>query len=572
MFPVFGVVFNRVVTMSYSSSTESPNYYYLPGDLLAGSPPIRSRAHSVNQESPPGLQRGPLSSQNTIIINEREREDAINSRHIDRDYAPALRKISTPTVTRHMRDLGGGVALPSLLLIQESTSQAWDDEIMVPIDNKPFQLLKERALMVYGAPVKEPETAAARAEYKEVSQYVHQSGDVTQFITRALGAMNTLHPSVSYKLWIELADSCKRCSRQEEASACYFRALYECPTAVHIWLEWSKMEEEAGNIKLALRLLQTAIQCCGFNDGVVLRILRTFEKLGRIKAARAVLGACKDLDVMSDSIAKIMSEGAQLEARQRNYGISHVMMSMLVQQNAIHGTLWLEWTNILHTAGDVVQMFNVTLRGIVAAPKYGPLWLSLLRVIEELCLFSSPTEYEQAMSLCQKAIPLVGTDETEVLLRIPRRHPHRNIWGIQLTNEVCLVACMCTARETSWRSWLEGALVIHRLGGDLLTIQSMLMKSLKSSPWSVVWKVWYCASLMDPDNQLVLLERSLAAAPKKMKCTVMLELSRTMEYRGDVDIAREFLASVRKTHIQEWKVFLESVMMEFRCGNTSVCI
>ena len=44
----------------------------------------------------------------------------------------------------------------------------------------------------------------------------------------------------------------------------------------------------------------------------------------------------------------------------------------------------------------------------------------------------------------------------------------------------------------------------------------------------------------------------------------MLEQSRLHELRGNVEQARRLLKGARKTNKQEWKVFLESVLLELR--------
>ena len=44
----------------------------------------------------------------------------------------------------------------------------------------------------------------------------------------------------------------------------------------------------------------------------------------------------------------------------------------------------------------------------------------------------------------------------------------------------------------------------------------------------------------------------------------MLEQSRLHELRGNVEQARRLLRSARRTNTQEWKVFLESVLLELR--------
>lgn len=46
-----------------------------------------------------------------------------------------------------------------------------------------------------------------------------------------------------------------------------------------------------------------------------------------------------------------------------------------------------------------------------------------------------------------------------------------------------------------------------------------------------------------------------------------MECSRLEELKGNVPLAREILHHARKATAQDWKVFLESVMLELRAGN-----
>ena len=53
-------------------------------------------------------------------------------------------------------------------------------------------------------------------------------------------------------------------------------------------------------------------------------------------------------------------------------------------------------------------------------------------------------------------------------------------------------------------------------------------------------------------------------APSKTRAIVMLEQSRLHELQGNVAAARAQFKTARRTNAQEWKVFLESVLVEVR--------
>ncbi len=52
----------------------------------------------------------------------------------------------------------------------------------------------------------------------------------------------------------------------------------------------------------------------------------------------------------------------------------------------------------------------------------------------------------------------------------------------------------------------------------------------------------------------------------------MLECARLEEYASNLDKARKILAKARKEARFEWRVFLESVLVEMRAGNTAAAI
>lgn len=69
-----------------------------------------------------------------------------------------------------------------------------------------------------------------------------------------------------------------------------------------------------------------------------------------------------------------------------------------------------------------------------------------------------------------------------------------------------------------------------------------------------------------------LLQRALGAAPRKMRAAVLLECSRLEEYSGHTEAARLILRKARKETKHEWRVFLESVLVEIRANNVAEAI
>jgi hypothetical protein len=63
-----------------------------------------------------------------------------------------------------------------------------------------------------------------------------------------------------------------------------------------------------------------------------------------------------------------------------------------------------------------------------------------------------------------------------------------------------------------------------------------------------------------------LLNRALVDVPEKNVAHVLLECSRLEEFQGFYERSRKLLARARRESRQEWKIFLESVLVECRSG------
>lgn len=98
------------------------------------------------------------------------------------------------------------------------------------------------------------------------------------------------------------------------------------------------------------------------------------------------------------------------------------------------------------------------------------------------------------------------------------------------------------------------------------------MKSVEHCPENLLWKVWLGGSRteLNNDNIIVarkLLARALKEVPTKMRAMVLLECSRLEEYAGNVEKARKILSKAKNEAKHEWKVYLESVLLEMRANS-----
>jgi len=124
------------------------------------------------------------------------------------------------------------------------------------------------------------------------------------------------------------------------------------------------------------------------------------------------------------------------------------------------------------------------------------------------------------------------------------------------------------SKDLVWKLWYESAQVEER-NGHLHRSRAAYVKSVATCAVNLRWKVWLggartelCHSQFAVSQAL--LERAFDESPPKTRAIVMLEQSRLHELNGNADLARRLLKSARKKTPQEWKVFLESVLLELR--------
>ena len=90
-------------------------------------------------------------------------------------------------------------------------------------------------------------------------------------------------------------------------------------------------------------------------------------------------------------------------------------------------------------------------------------------------------------------------------------------------------------------------------------------------PVNLRWKVWLAGARTElgagnAQTARALLNRALTEVPDKSRAQVLLECARLEEYTGCADRARAVLRRGIREEGQEWKMFLELVMLEVRGG------
>ena len=337
---------------------------------------------------------------------------------------------------------------------------------------------------------------------------------------------------VHWRVHLEMADLAKREKNFGEARRLYKLATELQPAAAQTWLEHAKMEEERGHFERCQRILTRGLSYCPFHEALMLKAIKHLERMGELFRARLLLGTLVRVPI-SQSWRTVL-EGALLEARAGQVVTARRIFKFLLQQAPWYGPVWHEACRFEQRCNHLQDALRIAELGLGQLPRYGPLWFCALRLYE-------------------------STSPQHDLLRSTRALIERGVKHI--------------SKDLIWKLWFECAQVEER-NGNLERARSAYVRSVACCAVNLRWKVWLggartevCHQRFDVAQEL--LDRAFQESPPKTRALVMLEQSRLHELRGNAHIGRKLLKFARHNNRQEWKVYLESVLLELRSRSTT---
>jgi la-related protein 1 len=292
------------------------------------------------------------------------------------------------------------------------------------------------------------------------------------------------------------------------------------------------MEEERGHFERCQRILTTGLQFCPVHEALMLKAIKHLERMGELPKARSLLGKLARVPISQSW--RTLLEGALLEARASQTATARRIFKFLLQQAPWYGPVWHEACRFEQRCNHLREALRVAEQGLGQLPRYGPLWFCALRLYE-------------------------STSRPPDLVRATRALVDRGVKHI--------------SKDLVWKLWFECAQVEER-NGHLQRARTAYVRSVANCAANLRWKVWLGGARTELchgqfETAHALLERAYAESPPKTRALVMLEQSRLHELCANPEQARKLLKSARKTNRQEWKVYLESVLLELRCQRTS---
>jgi la-related protein 1 len=378
--------------------------------------------------------------------------------------------------------------------------------------------------------------AKERSSFKEAEEFAKQTL-----------VKNTLPEIVQWRVHLELADLAKRSNRIIEARERYRRVCELQPYASQGWLEYSKLEEECGHLNRCARILCSGLEYCEYSESLLTRAIKHAEKMGNLDMARQLLARLKHVGI--EKVWRSVLEGALLEARAGNTLMARRVLKYLMHHVPWYGPLYLEAYRLERDQGRLHEALAIVEKGLTAIPRYGPLWFGAFRLCE-------------ALDISEKNYHLPRT--TAVLLRATEHISRELVWKIhldasQILERAAIQACAAN-NEVS-------------LNNELKLCRQRFAMTAASCPPNLCWKVWLASGRMEltagnRKRARALFLRAQQVVPDKGRGATLLECARLEEFVGNVELARAILSRCRfETTTSDWKIWLESVLLEVRSGH-----
>lgn len=126
-------------------------------------------------------------------------------------------------------------------------------------------------------------------------------------------ARDPCNERIQWKICMEIADLAKRHNQIQRARKWYSIVNALEPTVAQGWIEHAKMEEECGELIRCQELMEQGLQHCEFNEPLLMKCIKHYERLNNLSAARSLLSRLKDASI--EKVWRTILEGALMESR-----------------------------------------------------------------------------------------------------------------------------------------------------------------------------------------------------------------------------------------------------------------
>lgn len=355
------------------------------------------------------------------------------------------------------------------------------------------------------------------------------------------------------KICLEMVEFAKRTNKKNEAQLFLKAAILLDPQEPKAWLEYSKMEEELGHFEKCEQVLKQGISYCGPKESLILRMIRILCSRNQIEKARSFLGfAIQALQKESKDNKewKIILEGAMLEWKAGNKELAISIIEYLQNILPSRTQTYVNGLEFYKKNNEFISAYQTILKGLEHVPNAGVLWFEALGIQQLLLKSNQLTSTTHSIDM----MPLNWNDYLNNYLPAFKSRALEHL-----------------SSELVWKFHLEIASISHHLN-DIKKIRKALFQSAITSPANLLWKVWNKGALLElfygsVKNARKLMIQSIKEAPSKMRTSVLLDMAKLEEITSNRDKAKYILRKAKKENQKEWKVYLESILVEMREKN-----
>jgi tetratricopeptide (TPR) repeat protein len=354
----------------------------------------------------------------------------------------------------------------------------------------------------------------------------------------------SLPESIHYKVYLELADLAKRSNRYVEARRLYQKVCQLQPYASQGWLEYSKLEEECGFMNRVTNILHAGLEYCTYSESLLTRAVKHQEKMGNLESARENLARLKHVGI--DKVWRTVLEGALLESRAGNSDMARRVLKYLMHHVPWYGPLYLEAYKLERDQGHPDDALEVVQLGLASLPRYGPLWFGAFRLYEEMDFAETQYNLPKTMKMIERAKSNVSKEL---------------VWKVHLEAAQMLERTALLYLGQTWD--------IKLLAPYIAPVRERLVLTILTCPNNLRWKVWLAAGRMELvlgrfETARELFRRAHLVVQQKSRSSTLLDCVRLEEFVGETELARAVLCKARVDYGSDWKVWLESVLLEIR--------
>lgn len=299
-------------------------------------------------------------------------------------------------------------------------------------------------------------------------------------------------------------------------------------------------------------MLQAGLAACPLAEALAIRAARLYERRGHLDRARAVLCdvALANSEQRGEFAWRALHEVALVEARSGLASVARRIFRFLMRSVSWYGPVYYDAYKFeMDRCGDASAAAQIVWRGLERVPRYGPLWFAAMRLAEAQAQGIAGVRAVVERCLSQISRELVWRVWSE-LAQVEERLGHCDAWRSAYAQ-----AALTCSDNMLWHVWISGARaeLLHEL--DTRELLDALGPAAVPEPAAPEHGVWQA-----------LVDRALSDAPDKCRAAVLLERARLEELAGLTERARDTLRLAERDTMQDWKVYMESALLELRAG------